>query len=74
MDCFKIYAILLVALTPLIFLFQKVKYKKNKKKDSDCRRLQEDLVFCFCKYWKFINTRLIMNYILCVFGVWIYAS
>ena len=37
MDCFKIYAILLVALTPLIFLFQKVKYKKNKKKDSDVK-------------------------------------
>lgn len=30
MDCFKIYAIMLVALTPLIFLFQKVKYKKAK--------------------------------------------
>ncbi len=37
MDCFKIYAILLVALTPLIFLFQKVKYKKNKKNDSDVK-------------------------------------
>ena len=31
MDCFKIYALLLVALTPLIFLFQKVKYKKSKQ-------------------------------------------
>ncbi len=31
MDCFKIYAALLVILTPMIFLFQKVKYKKEKK-------------------------------------------
>ena len=31
MDCFKIYAALLVLLTPLIFLFQKVKYKKQKQ-------------------------------------------
>ena len=30
MDCFKIYAAMLIALIPLIFLFQKVKYKKNK--------------------------------------------
>lgn len=30
MDCFKIYAAMLVLLTPLIFLFQKVKYKKQK--------------------------------------------
>ncbi len=30
MDCFKIFALLLVLLTPLIFLFQKVKYKKQK--------------------------------------------
>ena len=29
MDCFKIYAALLVALIPLIFLFQKVSYKKT---------------------------------------------
>lgn len=34
MDCFKIYAALLVALIPLIFLFQKVKYKKNKSKHA----------------------------------------
>ncbi len=30
MDCFKIYAAVLVLLVPMIFLFQKVKYKKNK--------------------------------------------
>ncbi len=30
MDCFKIYAAMLVLLVPLIFLFQKVKYKKQK--------------------------------------------
>lgn len=30
MDCFKIFAIMLIVLTPLIFLFQKVKYKKQK--------------------------------------------
>ena len=30
MDCFKIYAAMLILLVPLIFLFQKVKYKKNK--------------------------------------------
>lgn len=29
MDCFKIYAALLVVLIPLIFLFQKVSYKKS---------------------------------------------
>jgi len=31
MDCFKIYAAALIMLIPLIFLFQKVKYKKQKK-------------------------------------------
>lgn len=31
MDCFKIYAAALVMLIPLIFLFQKVKYKKQRK-------------------------------------------
>jgi DHA2 family multidrug resistance protein len=30
MDCFKIYAAMLIMLVPLIFLFKKVKYKKNK--------------------------------------------
>ena len=35
MDCFKIYAALLVLLIPLIFLFQKVKYKKNKSKQTE---------------------------------------
>ena len=35
MDCFKIYAALLVLLIPLIFLFQKVKYKKTKSKQSE---------------------------------------
>lgn len=31
MDCFKIYAAFLLLLTPLIFVFQKVKYKKTKE-------------------------------------------
>ena len=35
MDCFKIYAALLVILTPMIFLFQKVKYKKNKQQKAE---------------------------------------
>lgn len=35
MDCFKIYAALLVMLIPLIFLFQKVKFKKKKKQDIE---------------------------------------
>ena len=35
MDCFKIYAALLVLLIPLIFLFQKVKFKKKKNQNVD---------------------------------------
>ena len=35
MDCFKIYAVLLVMLIPLIFLFQKVKYKKSKTSKNE---------------------------------------
>ena len=35
MDCFKIFALLLIFLVPLIFLFQKVKYKKQKKNKQE---------------------------------------
>lgn len=35
MDCFKIYAGMLILLIPLIFLFQKVKYKKAKSAEVE---------------------------------------
>lgn len=34
MDCFKIYAAAVFVLTPLVFLFQKAKYKRKKKQEA----------------------------------------
>jgi DHA2 family multidrug resistance protein len=34
MDCFKIYAVALLILTPFVFVFRKVKYKKSKNNEE----------------------------------------